>query len=111
MRACYHAKCDSVRDGNSASFADFDFYERVIEAVLGATVELSGAKCSADDDKMEDRKEDYADNEIHKRSSGGGKGSSENGSSSVLADPLILMVGAAAAALLCPAANSPLLRA
>ena len=44
-QSCYHAECDSVRNGNSAPFADEDFFLHTVQTLLDTTVELSQAQC------------------------------------------------------------------
>ena len=46
MRKCYHHPCDSVRNGNRAEFANFDFYQKVIQTTLDSVLDLSRAQCA-----------------------------------------------------------------
>ena len=45
MVECYHQACDSVRGPYTGSFADMDFYEHTVQALLNTMVEMSKSQC------------------------------------------------------------------
>ena len=45
MRECYHAECDSVRNGHTADFVNMDFYVQTIKTLVDMTLEKTSATC------------------------------------------------------------------
>ena len=45
MAECYHQACDSVRGPYTASFADMDFYKRIVQTLLNTMLEMSKSQC------------------------------------------------------------------
>ena len=44
MRECYHQKCDSMRNGNKAEFADFRFLSKTVRTLVATAKELTEAE-------------------------------------------------------------------